>query len=189
MVVALQQLNKKNIRVKIRGITPLLIEKMSMDVVEAYNKRKGQKIVKKDTRLEEEKVEEKIHRTEDGNVGFPSTGFHKGMIEVAPYLDGLNKKLVRGSVRFVDNLIPVNFKKRKNNLAWGRDSGTTRAPRKIVRPEFQKWTCELKIDYNASNISAEQIINLLNWAGFQMGIGSWRPEKGGVYGQYEVITK
>ena len=67
-----------------------------------------------------------------------------------------------------------------------RDAGMTKAPKTIKRPMFENWNCEFDVTYNASNISPEQIINLINWAGFQSGAGSWRPEKGGIYGQYEV---
>lgn len=187
--VELQKLKKEQITVKIKGVTPLLIDKMDMNVVEAYNKKRAHKMTEKDTRLEEEKVKDKLHFTDDGNIGFPAAGFAKGMIEVAPYIDGLDKKLVRGSIRVLGNIIPIDFKTQVINTAWGRQSGISKAPRKIVRPELRDWKCKLEIIYNSSNISAEQIINLLNWAGFQQGIGGWRPEKGGSYGQYEVDAK
>ena len=45
----------------------------------------------------------------------------------------------------------------------------------------------LKIRFNAAAISPEQIINLLNWAGFHCGIGGWRHERGGTFGQYHVV--
>ena len=185
--VEIKTLMKKQIKVKIKGVTPLLIEKMDMGVVETYNKKKAQKMTKKDTRLEEEKSEAKLHYTEEGHIGFPASGFYKGMIEVAPYLDGLDKKLVRGSVRVLGNILPIEFSDKLMNTAWGRQSGKIKAPCKIVRPELKNWSCVIEIIYNASNISAEQIVNLVNWAGFQMGLGSWRPEKGGSYGQYEVM--
>jgi len=186
--VELGQLEKEQIKVKIIGVTPFLSEKMDMGVVEKYDKKKGQKLTKEDNRTEEEKVESKIYYTEDGNVGFPAAAFAKGMVEVAPYLD-LDKKRVRGSVRVLGNIVPINFKSKKMNVTYGKTSGITKSPRKIVRPEFQNWNCELDIVYNKNNISAEQIINLLNHAGFHMGIGGWRPERSGTYGQYEVEVK
>lgn len=188
--VNLKRIEKRTIKVKIRGITPLLMEKMDMSVVEAYDKKKSLKTVEKDTRSEEEKVENKIHKTSEGEIGFPAIAFHKAMIEVAPYIEGLDKKLVRGSVRVLGDMIPINFREQTTNKTYGKSSGIVKAPRLIIRPEFKNWNCELEILYNSSNISAENIINLLDWAGFQMGIGSWRPEKSGNYGQFEVeITK
>jgi len=186
--VELQALKKEKISVEIIGVTPLLMEKMDMDVVERYNLKKGKKMSKKDDVLEEEKYEYKKHKTKDGKIGFPSIAFLKGMVEVAPYIDGMDKKKVRGSVRVLGDIIPINYKKEYKDVKWGRTSGITKSPRKIIRPMFEDWSCKLDIVYNSANISAEQVINLLNWAGFQIGIGGFRPEKSGNFGQYEVKT-
>jgi len=184
--IELQNLQKEQITVKIKGTTPLLMEKMNMDVVERYNKRKGQKIQGKDSKMEEDLIESKIHYTSDGNIGFPAVGFWKGLVEVAPYIEGLDKKRVRGSIRILGGIIPIDYKKREINVTWGKTAGIKKSPRKIMRPEFTDWSCKLDIVYNRATISPEQIINLVNWAGFQMGLGGWRPEHGGTYGQYEV---
>jgi len=184
--VQIQELKKEKISVDIVGLTPLLMEKMDMDVVERYNLKKGKKLSTKDDKLEEDKYETKKHFTDDGKVGFISTGFMKGMTEVAPYLDGLDKKKVRGSVRILGDIIPIEYKKEIKDIRWGKTSGISKAPRKIIRPKFVDWSCKLEIVYNATNISAEQIINLINWAGFQMGVGGFRPEHSGTFGQYEV---
>jgi len=184
--VSLQELKKEKITVEIVGTTPLLMEKMDMDVVERYNLKKGKKLSKKDDKLEEDKYEAKKHLTDDGKLGIPSTAFLKGMTEVAPYIDGMDKKRVRGSVRILGDIIPINFKKEFKDIRWGKTSGITKAPRKIIRPKFTNWRCKLDIVYNAMNMSAEQVINLLNWAGFQMGVGGFRPEHSGNFGQYEV---
>jgi hypothetical protein len=179
-------LEKEHIKVKIIGTTPLLMEKMDMDVVERYNLKKGRKMSEKDDKLEEEKYDAKKHFTDNGKLGYPSTAFLKGMTEVAPYIDGLDKKRVRGSIRIIGDIIPIQFKEELKDVRWGKTSGMSKAPRKIIRPKFTEWSCELNIVYNAQNISAEQVVNLLNWAGFQMGIGGFRPEHSGTFGQYEV---
>jgi hypothetical protein len=184
--VILTRLVKKNITVEIVGLSPLLMEKMDMDVVEKYNKIKGQKHVESDNRLEEEKVNQKIYYTSDNKVGVPAIAFLKGMTEVAPYIEGMDKKKVKGSIRVDTGIIPLVYKEQTVNVCWGKTSGMVRAPRKIIRPEFRDWSCRLNISYNADLISPENIINLLNLAGFQCGIGGWRPEKSGNYGQYEV---
>jgi len=185
--VEIKRLNREEIDVSIKGVTPLLMEKMDASVVDKYDKKKGKRIIKTDDRMEAEKTDDKIYHTEDGNIGFPVAAFAKGMVEVAPYVD-LDKKRVRGSVRILGNITPIEFKDKTLNTAVGKTSGMTKAPRKIIRPEFHGWSCALKILFNANEISAEQIVNLLNHAGFHMGIGGWRPEHGGTYGQYEVSS-
>jgi len=186
-LVEVVPLKLEKTKLKIRGKTDLLMEKMDLGVVERYNKKKGQKVTKQDTRLEEEKVDDKIHRDEDGDVAFPVSGFAKGLAGVARYL-GMYKMDVQGSIRVLGNLVKIKYKKQTINESWGRQSGISKAPRKIIRPQFEEWSCELEIIYNANVISLEQLVNLFNWAGFQFGIGSWRPEKAGSYGQYEVVN-
>lgn len=188
-IVELQQLKKEHITINVRGITSLLMEKMDMEVVEKYTRLKENKVKFENTKMEEEVLNTKIHYTSDGNIGFPSVGFWKGMVEVAPYIEGLDKKRIKGSIRMVESIIPINYKKQGVNITWGKTSGIGRAPRKIMRPEFFDWNCKLEINYNRALLSPEHIYNLVNLAGFQMGLGGWRPEHNGTYGQYEVAVK
>jgi hypothetical protein len=54
------------------------------------------------------------------------------------------------------------------------------------RPYFSGWSILLKITHNANVITQEQVVNLLNLAGFSVGIGDWRPEKDGNAGRFHV---
>lgn len=184
--VQLQQLKKQMIDVEIIGTTNLLMEAQDEFAAENIERKKTKQVIVEDTRTPQEKYENKKWKTSNGEPGLLASAFHKGMIAVAPYIDGLDMKKVRGSIRVLGDVIPIKYKSEKTNIKYGKDSGMTRAPRKIVRPEFTDWSCKLKIVYNSTNVSAEQIINLINWAGFQVGVGGFRPEHSGNFGQYEV---
>lgn len=54
------------------------------------------------------------------------------------------------------------------------------------RGSVKDWEMEMLIQFNADVVSAEQVLNLLNTAGFACGLGEWRPERNGDYGRYEV---
>ncbi len=54
------------------------------------------------------------------------------------------------------------------------------------RGVFVDWSCKLQIQYNADLFSPEQIINLLNTAGFGVGVGEWRVERDGSHGMFHV---
>ena len=184
--VQLQQLKKEQIDVEITGVTSLLMEAQDEFAAENIERKKTKQVPIEDRRTAEEKYENKKWKTSDGKPGILASAFHKGMIAVAPYIEGLDMKRVRGSVRVLGDVIPINYKTEKTNIKFGKDSGMTKAPRKIVRPEFTNWSCKIRVVYNSTNISAEQVINLLNWAGFQVGVGGFRPEHSGNFGQYEV---
>lgn len=55
------------------------------------------------------------------------------------------------------------------------------------RGEFDEWEALVPIKYNAGAITAEQLANLFMLGGFAVGIGEWRPEKGGISGMYKVV--
>lgn len=185
--VFMMQPKIKTIKIRVRGLSPLLMEKMDENIGKIYDKKKSKQVYEEDTRSEKEKTKDKIHHTKSGNVGFPAAGFHKGMIECAPYLN-MYKKNVRETVTFIDDIIPIDFKKQDIHETWGRSSGRNAAPRYIVRPQFNDWYADLNIRFNESAISVEQIVNLLKWSGFQCGVGGWRPQKGGTFGQYTVCN-
>lgn len=181
------ELDLRTRRIKIRGITPLLMCAMDLFALQQLDNKRNGKTVVKDMRTENQKFKDKILKNDKGEPCLPAETFYKGMIFVAPYLEGLDMKKVRGSIRIMQTLIPIKCGgKVKVHETWGRDAGVTKAPKTIKRPMFEKWSVEFDIKYNATNISWEQIVNLLNWAGFQSGAGSWRPEKGGNFGQYEL---
>lgn len=57
------------------------------------------------------------------------------------------------------------------------------------RGMFENWSMSLTLSYNKNSpITLEQILNLINIGGFSVGIGEWRPEKDGSFGQFHVAT-
>jgi len=55
------------------------------------------------------------------------------------------------------------------------------------RPQFNNWSCELVISYNANGeFDLESIINAINAGGYVCGIGEWRPERDGNFGRFHV---
>ena len=57
------------------------------------------------------------------------------------------------------------------------------------RPEFERWEIPVMLKYNAKGqYSLEQLLNLINYGGFSVGIGEWRPEKKGQFGMYQLKT-
>lgn len=55
------------------------------------------------------------------------------------------------------------------------------------RGEFQNWSMNLTLEYNASsNMTLEQIVNVINAGGYVCGLGEWRPEKDGSFGRYHI---
>ena len=58
------------------------------------------------------------------------------------------------------------------------------------RAQFNNWWAELNISYNSSGgFSLENIVNAINAGGYVCGLGEWRPERDGDYGQFHVAVQ
>lgn len=177
------------LKLKVIGKTPYLAEPMDMAVLERYDKKKSKQVYEKDDISEDEKVKEKYYFTEDGKKGIPARAFYNAMVKASSYIfdkkDG-GMRNVKEGVSILGNVLPLKYKKEEVVTHWGRTSGMTKSPRKIMRNAFYDWSVELEVEYNQNQLSAEHIINILNWAGFHIGVGGFRKEKTGTYGSFEV---
>lgn len=190
--VVLEPLQLSTIKVKLKGKTPLLMDKFpDATKKEILDKQSGvSKSSKKRTRDVTKEIGDAIHKTSTGKVGYPAYGFKKGMMECTSFVGDkfFSKKLVSGAVRIVNSeegLIPIKCKKQdilEHNIG----------PNTKFNPQFHDWECTLEMEYERNNISAQDIITLLNYAGFYVGVGAWRPKGkdggSGEYGMYEVVT-
>lgn len=56
------------------------------------------------------------------------------------------------------------------------------------RGQVKEWSMKVLVRFNANKLSAEQVVNLLQYAGFSSGLGEWRPERNGDFGTFEVTS-
>lgn len=187
-------INLQSLKLTLKAMdgSTLLMNKYSDKERELMTKKQtGQTTEKKKIRNLDEEVEAKKHYTSDGKIGFPAAGFKAAFVEAAPYMEGMDKKLA-SSIQIMGGVIPLKFKKEQVNKAVTIDSGSTKAPRETWRPEYVEWSCELMIQFNSSQITARQIVELAKLAGFHIGVGAWRPytkkSNGGNHGMFTVTS-
>jgi hypothetical protein len=187
--ISIKKLDIGTLKITIVGDSPYLPEPMDMAVLEKYNAIKSKKNYTKDSIPEEEKVKAKFYYTEDGKLGIPSRAIYNSMIRGSSYLFDIKQggmRNIKEGVTIMGDVLPLKFKKQDVLTHWGRTSGMKGSPRKIMRNAFYDWSVDVTIQYNKANLSAEQIINVLNWAGFHIGVGGFRKEKTGNFGSYHV---
>jgi len=190
--INLKKLEIGTIKVKIVGDSPYLPEPMDMAVLEKYNKIKSKQNYTKDDISEEEKVKAKFYYTEDEQFGIPARAIYNSMIRASSYLFDIKQggmRNIKEGVTVVGDILPLKYKKQKVLTHWGRTSGMKGSPRKIMRNAFEDWSVDVTIQFNKANLSAEQIINVLNWAGFHIGVGGFRKEKTGNFGAFHIDFK
>lgn len=130
-----------------------------------------------------------MYTTADGEPGFPMLAFKAALISAAHKDLGIEKTLVRKSLflpsgAYGDGLIaPLEAAPpeiREDMVRVGAGSTDIR-----YRPEFDRWRVNVIVEVDADLLNEQDVINLVNRAGFSVGVGEWRPEKGGEYGRFE----
>lgn len=126
-------------------------------------------------------------RIEGGKFGFPSVGFKSSMVDACTSLKkSITKIQARQSFHVLGELTEI-FGAPRMRQDMVRLNGKTADIR--FRGAFPEWCAKLRINYNRRALSASQLTNLLNVAGYAVGIGEFRPSKNGPYGRFEVCSE
>ena len=134
----------------------------------------------------EDKTENGFARAiENGaRFGFPSVAFKASAVS-AGYRSGVTRDKVSLNASFHIDGELVEIKgvpeMREDMVRIGMGTADIR-----YRGMFSEWSATFRVKYNASAISLEQLVNLINLGGFACGLGEWRPEKGGQFGMFHV---
>lgn len=144
--------------------------------------------------IEKEDDEEKLKEIFEtalkngAKFGFPSTGIKQSAIS-GLYRAGLckNKVSLQGAFHIQGELVEIKGELRmREDYVKIPSSGSADI---VFRGEFAEgWTAELNITYDASALSLEQIMQMINYGGFNVGIGDYRVEKGGNFGMFHCQT-
>ena len=202
-VIELKPIDIKEITLHIVGTTPLICHKWDEKTrQEMLDKQMGKAKTKKhDIKNPVRDFIESLYwldgkpdePTEEGfesaiangaRFGFPTNGI-KASVVSAGYRAGVMKDKVstHGAFHIDGEFIEIKGtpKMREDMVRVGMGAADIR-----FRGQFDEWEAFVTIKYNAGVLTAEQLVNLFQLGGFAVGIGEWRPEKGGQFGMYEV---
>lgn len=115
--------------------------------------------------------------------GFPAGSFKDAAVDACRFAD-IKMTEARGAFHVDTQMAELEGPPpimREDMVRVGRGTADVR-----FRGEFRDWRTRLRISYNTRAISPAQIANLLNIAGFGVGIGEWRPDKNGSFGRFRV---
>lgn len=136
-------------------------------------------------------VEAATYYLSDGRYGIPAAGIKNCAVSACRFVEGLKMTQTKGAFFVMedsDGLVPLTVKGKyavdERMVAVGPFGKKTKMAR--FRPRFDKWSCTFKVIYDPDTISAEQMLNLFERAGFSVGLCEYRPEKSGSYGMFSV---
>jgi hypothetical protein len=124
---------------------------------------------------------------EESTFGFPSIAFKNAAVTACTSLGkSVTKTAARQAFHVVGSLVEIigTPEIREDMVRVGQGTADIR-----YRGEFKQWRCVVIVRFNSRLLSAAQVVNLFNTAGFGVGIGEWRPEKDGSSGLFHVETQ
>ena len=204
VAIELPALNIGLMEVTLIGDSPLIVHAWSAKAKkEMLDKQMKKAKAAKEAKNPKADFEASMYRLADGGYGFPSVAFKSAAVMAGTSVAGLTKVQARQAFHILgeDADIPGAFEGSKSRVNLVRIEGGEPTMREDMvrvgmgtadlryRPEFSKWRAKVLVRYNTNVLSESQILNLLNVAGFAVGVGEWRPEKDGQYGMFHVATE
>jgi len=202
--IELPALNIGTMAVTLIGDSPLIVHAWSAKAKkEMLDKQMGRAKGAKDKKDPTADFEASMYRLADGGYGFPSVAFKNAAVTAGTSVSGLTKIQARQAFHILgeDADIAGAFEGSKSRVNLVRIDGGDPAMREDMvrvgmgtadlryRPEFSTWRATILVRFNQNVLTEAQILNLLNVAGFAVGVGEWRPEKDGQYGMFHVATE
>lgn len=202
--IDLPKLDIRLMEVTVIGDSPLIVhawsEKAKREMLDKQMKKaKGAR----EAKSPEEEFKASLYRLSDGGYGFPSVGFKGAAVTAITSVGGMTKVAARQAFHILGEDVDVDgvFEgtKARHNLVriYGGDPSMREDTVRIgmgtadlrYRGEFADWSARLLVRYNGNVLSESQILNIINVAGFAVGVGEWRPERDGSYGMFHVATE
>ena len=216
-IVAIRPIEIVRVPIHIEGDTPLIMHAWSVKAKQMMldaqmGKAKGKQKPKKspaedfiesmywldgkpkftDSMSEEQKMDAYINAVQNGaRFGFPVTAFKQAAISAAYRMGWSKDKVSLRGAFFIESddegMIEIKSDApvmREDMVRVGMGTADIR-----FRGQFDHWSADLIISYNTNGpYDLESIINIINAGGYVCGVGEWRPEKDGQYGQFHVAV-
>lgn len=188
--IKIDQIAIETLMVPIVGTAPLLVhrfsEKAKRQMLDAMQGRKSPKVAK-DPNAE---FLAAFYELKDGGYGFPAIAFKSATVGGARFYAGVTMTALKQFLFFrgapsTDGqpLVPITGEPhmREDVVRVGRGGTDLR-----YRPEFPEWAAVLEVVYVRSALTRGSVLSLIDAGGLGIGVGEWRPEKGGGFGTYRI---
>ncbi len=169
------------------GDSPLICHAWSAKAKKAMlDKQMKRAKVAKEAKDPERDYLESLYPLGGDRFGFPAVAFKSAAVDACSQIDCITKVQARGAFHVVGEIVPIEGAPtlREDMVRVGMGTADIR-----YRGQFDPWRATLRVRFNQSVLSAEQITHLFNVAGFSVGVGEWRPQRDGSYGMFHVATQ
>lgn len=189
--VQIPEFRRSRVNIRIKGDTPLIVNRFGDLPMAAIEEAQGPKTGVKmplPPRVPMAEAEDKLYRLrhDTERFGFPAGGIKLALVNagyrMADETMTVLKACVQIKAEFIEIESPNPWRMRKDMVKLQGRTATL-----AYRPEFWTWEMNVPVSFVPWKLSLEQVVSLFEMAGDGIGIGDWRPEKDGVFGQFSVL--
>lgn len=186
-VAVIKAANIVRTTITIRGTAPLVINNFSlkarrkmMDDMSTPKNAKQSKTVRPPRDYDDDFMQAR-HLSDKGWDGIAASAFRAGMIDACRTV-GLVMTRAKMAVFVVADgfdktdgtpLVRINGGKPERHEGLVRNDNGSADIR--IRPMWREWSADITLEYDEDMITAESVVNLLDRAGRQVGVGEGRP--------------
>ena len=186
VIVKIPKLEIKVIQVHLVGDSLLLVHQWGEKSKRAMKKKQGKEPTKgREVRDPEAEFHASYYKYPGGGYGFPAIAFKAAAVRAAKGL-GMPMTDARAAFHIPGDLVKIEGSEPEMHEAM------VRLPNRMAdlryRAMFFPWETRFPVRFNPFFISAAQLLNLFNHAGFGTGVGEHRPQKDGSYGMFHVAA-
>lgn len=179
----------KNYNITVEGDSELVVHAWSDKAKkEMLDKQMGKARAKKEPKDPQRDYENAFYRLPDGTYGFPSIGFKAAIVSAARQVEGFTMVYLRGAFHITGDLVPIEGEPRMREDMVRIGNGPSSTTDIRYRPGFPQWRVVLPVRLNSRALTMEQLVHLINQAGFSVGVGEGRPEKKLAWGMFHVVS-
>lgn len=195
-VIKIPRLCLKTISITIVGISGLLVNRFDEKVKQQLeDDHQGKAKNKKTPATPDEEFRRSLYVIDEKKkiYGIPSGALKNCVVSACRYVDGIAMTTACGAFHVengINGLIPIKSKGPEVDKRLVRVGPFgSKKPATRYRAIFHEWEATFQVTYNEGVITAEQLLNLYENAGFSVGICEFRPEKKGSLGMFRVKRK
>lgn len=186
------------IKMRIVGISPLITHSWGPKKIAEMRAKmfEGVKTKNRDIRDADKEGESATYRTPDGKPGLRAVSIKAAVIEAAHMDMGIPKVRMRKALFIMpfgkDMVLPLETVSGEEEIKpeYVEDLVILKngAPDLRYRPYYYDWAVTLRWQIDKELVTIDEMLILLDRAGFGVGLNEWRPssKNGGEYGRFRV---
>ena len=191
----------RTVRVTCRGVSPLLMDRMTDEVLGGLITGVRPEL-RKDRPLPEVAADKIYRDTNDGHrIGLPAEMLFASLVKAGQNVKRGKKQISTADsttlpdfLSITDFFLPlVGIDPANESASWKVDkrrgrltSGKTVTTIGIVRPRFDAWQFDVNIQYDNAKVDDSTVKTLFTNAGSTQGLGAFRPNCKGPFGRFVV---